>query len=281
LSALNELQMPIQKQSSCSVAIAELPATWQQYQDEVVDRKLWRRLPNADAKLRREYQIDVQHHRHPTEEQAQDLAATLEQIEQRSWLPTDPRGRTRFSGETARRFWSELMPETLVPNDQLDCWVMSANGLPISFVFAVTAGSTRYVIANNYDESFAAHRTGSLLYRIMFEEGYSRGVARYDFGTNELHYKQQWGAKYLDRMDTFTVATNRIVAGFWNAGIKLKSLLDINLLGRSTTAAQHVSGEPLPSPTSPDQKRLKSVLAEANKELTTQKQVEHEAVVSA
>ncbi len=281
LSALNELQMPIQKQSSCGVAIAELPATWQQYQDEVVDRKLWRRLHNADAKLRRDHQVAVQHHRHPSAEQTRELVAALAQIEQRSWLPSDPRGRTRFTGATTQQFWSELIQETLIPNDQLDCWVMSADGLPISFVFALTAGSTRYVIANNYDEAYAVHRTGSLLYRAMFAEGYLRGVTRYDFGTNELHYKQCWGAKDLDRMDTFTVATNRIVAGFWHAGIKLKGLLNGHLLGRSTTADQHTSGELLPSPASPDHKNLKKVLAKADKELAGQTQEERETVASA
>lgn len=277
LSALNELEMPIHKQSSCNLAIAELPATWQQYQDEVVDRKLWRRIHKSDAKLRCEHQVEVQHHRQPaTEQQIRELVTTLGQIEKRSWLTNDPSGRPRFLGETAHQFWSDLIQETLVPNDQLDCWVLSADGLPVSFVFAITAGSTRYVIANNYDESFATYSPGSLIYRAMFEEGYSRGVTRYDFGTNELHYKKFWGAKYLDRMDTFTVSTNRIVAGFLKAGIKLKGLLN-----GSTHSDQHVSGEPLPTSSRHEQKRLKSALAEAEKELTGQTQEERETVTSA
>ena len=109
----------------------------------------------------------------------------------------------------------------------------------------------------------------------MFEEGYSRGVTRYDFGTNELHYKKFWGAKYLDRMDTFTVSTNRIVAGFLKAGIKLKGLLN-----GSTHSDRHVSGEPLPTSSRHEQKRLKSALAEAEKELTGQTQEERETVTS-
>lgn len=283
LSALNELEMPIQKQSSCNVAIADLPPTWQQYQDEVVDRKLLRRLQNADANLRSEYQVEVQHHQRPqTEKLVRELVTTLGQIEKRSWLANDPRGRTRFLGETAQQFWSDLIQESLVPNGQLDCWTMSVDGLPISFVFAVTAGSTRYVIANNYDESFAVHRTGSLLYLAMFEEGFSRGVTRYDFGTNELHYKKYWGAKYLDRMDTFTVATNRIVAGFWKAGIKLKGLLDGRLLTGSADSDQLVSGELLPtSPSRYEQTNLKTVLAEADQELMGKTKDERESVTSA
>ena len=270
LSALNELEMPIQKQSSCGVAIAELPATWSQYRDEVIDRKLLRRLNNAEKQLCRAHQIDVQHHRQPSEAETRELIATLGQIEQRSWLPNDPRGRPRFMGATAQQFWLELIQQTLIPHDQLDCWTMSADGQPISFVLAMTSGSTRYVIANNYDESFATNRPGSLLYRRMFEEGFSRGVTRYDFGTNELHYKKQWGAQYLDRMDTFTVAANRIVSGFWNAGIKLKGLFDGTLLSRAAQPAQHTSGEPLPSPAFSDVMPLDSVLAEADELLSEQ-----------
>lgn len=280
LSALNELQLPIQKQSSCHVAIAELPDTWQQYRDEVVDQKLLRRINNAEAQLRREHQVEVLHHRAPSAVETQALVATLAQVEQRSWLPTDPHGRPRFMDSTAQQFWSELIQQTLIPLDQLDCWVMSADSQPISFVFALTAGSTRYVIANHYDEAFARHRPGSLLYRQMFKEGYSRGVTRYDFGTNELHFKKYWGAKYLDRMETFTVATNRIVAGFWNAGIKLKGLFDGSLLGRSDYTAQHTSGEPLPSPAFSDLRRLNDVLTEADEVLSDNIQEEQESVAS-
>src|SRR2546425_11355868 len=39
LSALDEFEMPMQKQSSCGLAIAELPATWEQYQEQIVGRK--------------------------------------------------------------------------------------------------------------------------------------------------------------------------------------------------------------------------------------------------
>lgn len=232
LSALNDLDMPMQKQSSCDVAIAELPASWEQYQHEVLGTKFLRRLANNDKTISQAHQVEVRHYQTPNEAQTAEMLAALAHIERRSWLVKAPNGRPRFIADMDQRFWTKLTQEALVPNRQLDCWVMFADGLPISFVFALTAGSTRYVIANQYDEDFAAHRPGSLLYFRMFEEGYSRGLTRYDFGTNELHYKQQWGAKYSDRLDTFTVATNRLVAGLWNAGIKIRGLLDGSLLSQ-------------------------------------------------
>jgi hypothetical protein len=273
LSALDELEMPIQTQSSCGLAIAELPATWPQYQDEVVGREFLRKIRTYENKLERDYQLEVRHDRNPSPEETGELLAALAQVEQRSWLVNDPRGRPRFIAPTNQRFWCELIQQSLVPNGQLDCWLMRANGQPMSFVFALTSGTTRYVIANNYDETFAAYRTGSVLYRRMFEEGYSRGVTRYDFGTNELHYKKRWGAQYADRIDTFRVSTGRMIAGVWQAGVKLKSLLDGHLWGRPAPAAQLASGELSPT----NDERLSAILAEADEALSAQQPSEETA----
>jgi hypothetical protein len=159
----------------------------------------------------------------------------------------DSRGRPRFVGTVERGFWEELIQQWLAPQNYFDTWLMRADGQPISFVVAATVGSTRYVIANNFDEAWRDYRVGSQLYRRMFEEGYSRGVTRYDFGTNELHYKQRWGAKPADRVETCTVAINHMVSGFWNAGLKLKGLLDGGLWGRPKEVEQLASGEPATS----------------------------------
>ncbi len=264
LSALDELEMPMQKQSSCGLAIAELPATWQQYQDEVVGREFLRKIRVYTGKLEKDYQLEIQHYRNPTLAETSDMLAALGQVEQRSWLVNDPRGRPRFIALTDQRFWTELIQQSLAPNGHLDCWLMRANGRPISFVFALTSGTTRYVIANSYDAAFAAYRTGSVLYRRMFEEGYSRGVTRYDFGTNELHYKKRWGAEYTDQVDTFRVSTGRLIAGVWRAGVKLKDLWDGRPWGGSASVAYLASGELLPT----DDARLTAILADADEALS-------------
>lgn len=232
LSALSELDMPMQKQKSCELAVADMPATWEAYQRDVLGAKFLRRLRNYESKLQRNHRIQIQHIQHPDELEASKLLAALGHIERRSWLAKARNGRLRFASDIDQQFWRKLTQQSLVPNGQLDCWLMSADEIPISFVFSLTAVSTRYVIANQYDEDFAEYRTGSLLYLRMFEDGFARGVTRYDFGTNELHYKQQWGAQYVDRVETFTVATNRLVAGIWRAGIAIKGLFDGTLWGR-------------------------------------------------
>ena len=246
LSALNELEMPIQRQNSDELAIAELPTTWEQCQEEVLGRKSLRKIRNYENKLAREHQIDVRHLRLPSATETTDFLTAIAGIEQRSWLTDNPHGRPRFTGPVEQHFWSELIRTWLAPQGFFDGWLMLADNEPISFIVAATVGSTRYVIANNYDQAWSHYRTGSQLYRQMFAEGYSRGVTRYDFGTNELHYKSHWGAKATDRVESFAVSVNHVVSGFWNAGLKIKNLLDGRFLRRPATHEQLASGEPRP-----------------------------------
>ncbi len=235
LSALDELEIQIRRESSCGLAVVEAPPTWEQYRTDVVGKKFLRRIANFERRLTHDHHIEVRHYRQPSEAETDELLSALSHIEQRSWLINDPKGRPRFIAPTDRQFWATLTKEVLVPNDRLDCWLMLADDQPVSFVFSLDALPTRYVIANSYDEAFTRYRTGSILYHRLFEDGYQRGVTRYDFGTNELHYKRQWGAQYLDSVNTYTVATNRLVNGFLKAGVTLKSLWDSSPWGHSPT----------------------------------------------
>lgn len=249
LSALHELEMPMHLQQSDELAIAELPATWELCQEQIVGRKFLRRILKYESKLAQHHQVELRHLRQPSPDETRELLAALSQIERRSWLATDPRGRMRFAGPIEQQFWSALIQQWLSPQGYFDAWILNADGQPISFVVAATVGSTRYVIANNYDEAWSRFRVGSQLYHRMFAEGYSRGVTRYDFGTNELHYKQRWGAEPTDRVETYAVAINHMVSGFWNAGLKLKGLFDGGLWGHRPTLVPLASGELRPSST--------------------------------
>lgn len=256
LSALNELEMPMQRQNSDELAIAELPATWDECQEVTIGRKFLSKIRNYENKLASDHRLELLHLSYPSDTETSDLLTALAQVEQRSWLADDPRGRPRFTGSVEQRFWSELIQNWLAPQGFFDAWLMLADSQPISFVVAATVDSMRYVIANNYDEAWSKYRVGSQLYREMFTEGYSRGVTRYDFGTNELHYKSRWGAKPADRVESFTVSVNHMVSGFWNAGLKLRSLLDGGLWGRPVPHELLASGEPHPDSKTARQKEL-------------------------
>jgi hypothetical protein len=154
-----------------------------------------------------------------------DLAA----IERRSWLFSRG-GHARFATPDGRALWRSLILRSLVPHGQLDCWLMYLDGRPASFVFGMTAGTVRYVIANNYDEAVKTHRTGSILYRHMMEDGINRGVRLFDFGDCNLHYKRLWGASYQDYLDSTFVAPRSLVGAGAMTALALRDLA--RLLGR-------------------------------------------------
>jgi CelD/BcsL family acetyltransferase involved in cellulose biosynthesis len=233
LSVLAESGAFLRREASDPLAIVDVPATWDQYRDEVLGKKFAKKIEYYDRKLNREFATELRHYRRPSEAESQELFAALAQVEQQSWLIKDARGKPRFVTSIQQTFWNRLTREFLSPNDSVDCWLLFANGQPISFVLALTAGGTRYVLANSYVEAFNQYRTGSILYRQMFEEGYTRGVTRYDFGTNELHYKQFWGAEYKDHVETFTVGRNQWIGCALKAAATLKSWMNGSLRKRA------------------------------------------------
>ena len=149
----------------------------------------------------------------------------LQEIEERSWLATAENGYPRFAHKASKQFWIRAIKESLGPRDQVDCWVMTLDSKPVSFVFTLTCGRSRYVLANQYIEDVKDHRTGSTLYRYMMEEGIERGIQLFDFGDSEIHYKRLWGASYQDSLDSYIVIPNAILSKLAHGYTALKAKL--------------------------------------------------------
>lgn len=187
-------------QWSGELAVADVPGDWETYVEEILGRKNLKKIEYYERRAGRHGDVEVVHHREPTGEELDRLLANLCRVEENCWLY----GRDsdlRFVTPTLRSFWKGVIESAFAEGGQFDSWVMYMDARPISFVFSLTSGPTRYVIANNYDEDYKDHRTGNILYRHMFEDGISRGVRRFDIGTGSLHYKKFWGAVGHDRLD--------------------------------------------------------------------------------
>ncbi len=73
--------------------------------------------------------------------------------------------------------------------------VLSIGGIPAAFSFGLQVGSTRYQIANNFDERFAAHSAGRTLLLKEFERAAAEGITRISWGSGDAGYKTQIGAR--------------------------------------------------------------------------------------
>ncbi len=247
--------------SSAQLAVCRVPPTFEEYKQQVLGGKFFRKIGYYERKMSQAGRVEIAHFHRPDAEQTREMIFDLAQVEQQSWLVKSARGRTRFSSEVAQRFWTRLIGEALTPNDQFDAWVIRFNDRPVSFCVTLTSQSTRYVIANQYDEAVSEYRTGSTLYRYMIEEGIGRGVRTFDFGDGGIEYKKYWGAEYVDTVETFLVAphwlSSRILP--W-AGSAVQWLKNRRKESAATEVAEVVDERAGNSPS--DEKRSQPIEAE-------------------
>lgn len=123
-----------------------------------------------------------------------EVVSDLATIESASWLASRG-GTARFTSAKQQAFWTEIF---LDPGLSRHChvWIMYSSGNPISFCFAIDAGRSRYIVANNYSEKFSKYSTGSILYSAVFRDAIEvRGISLINIGLGDSGYKQRWGAK--------------------------------------------------------------------------------------
>ena len=190
----------------------QVPESWDEYRQEVLGGKFFRKIGYYERRMERAGRVHIQHYRKPSADQTRTMIKDLQTIEAASWMAVREASVPRFANPELSKFWSVVTDQCLSSRDQIDCWVLSFHDTPVSFCFTLNDGETRYVIANQYDESVKDHRTGSTLYRYMIEDGIDRGIRRYEFGDGDLHYKSLWGAGVTDTSDTWFVVPNKLLS---------------------------------------------------------------------
>lgn len=169
-----------------------------------------------ERRFARDEQGDVRHYANPSPAETADLIPQLRAVEERSWLAREG-GDLRFGTEADTRFWSLAAAETLTPRGQWDIWVARAAGRPVAFRLVLTAGSRSYLIANQYDEQYAKHSPGWILFLHNLEAALARGVRCIDSAPGDLHYKSRLGGEEAEmRIDV--KAYPRTAKGLLTAG---------------------------------------------------------------
>jgi CelD/BcsL family acetyltransferase involved in cellulose biosynthesis len=211
IDQLCERGIHLQQHNSYEEITLHAPDSWDEYRSDTLGSKFARKVGYYERRMARAGHTEIRHFRQPTVEETESMFADMHVIEAASWMATREKAVPRFANPNLIRFWTQLTIEHLSPRDHLDCWVMSFDGHPVSFCFTLTDGTTRYAIANNYDNTVRDHRTGSTLYWKMIQDGIERGVRRFEFGDGDLHYKTLWGAGVEGCRRTYLAVPNRLV----------------------------------------------------------------------
>ena len=211
IDQLRELSIHLQQQNSYEEITLHAPDSWEEFRVGTLGNKFARKVEYYERRMARAGRTEIQHYRQPSADETQSMFAAMSAIEAASWMTTREKAVPRFTNAELTRFWTHLTTDYLAPRDHLDCWIMRFEDRPVSFCFTLTNGSTRYAIANNYDNSVKDHRTGSTLYRKMIQDGIERGVRRFEFGDGDLHYKSLWGANVKGCRRTYVAVPNRLL----------------------------------------------------------------------
>lgn len=178
-----------------TIVAHEIPASAQEYQKMVREHSSMKRIRSYERRMQREGESEIQHYSNPQGEELRIMLEACGAIERKSWLGTSKSGQPRYMSNEGLKFWEQICTRQLGPKGQLDVWLAYFNKQPIAFRFTLTSGSTRYLIANQYDEEFAQYRAGWILYLRDLENCAERRVRAIDMGSGDAHYKSRWGGK--------------------------------------------------------------------------------------
>ncbi|MCH8683872.1 GNAT family N-acetyltransferase [Pedomonas mirosovicensis] len=118
--------------------------------------------------------------------------ADIRAVEAASWVAQT--GEPRFLGARNERYWNQLMDDPWF-NQAVNVWLIDHCGTPVSFALTLDSGSTRYVIANSFDERVAKFSTGSKIYQQLIFDAFGRGLSQVNIGLGDSGYKSGWGAR--------------------------------------------------------------------------------------
>jgi CelD/BcsL family acetyltransferase involved in cellulose biosynthesis len=115
-------------------------------------------------------------------------------IEANSWLAREEKAGFQFADPVQRRYWERVAEDPVIA-PMIFGTILNVGGTPAAFTFGLDVGTTRYQIANNYDERFAALSAGRTLLVSEFDRAAREGVSRISWGSGDAGYKSEMGAR--------------------------------------------------------------------------------------
>ncbi|MEO0589237.1 MAG: GNAT family N-acetyltransferase [Pseudomonadota bacterium] len=116
-------------------------------------------------------------------------------IEAHSWVgQLEEGGDTKFMDPDLRATWEGIARDPVLA-EMVSGSILRVGDTPTAFTFGLDSGTTRYCIANNFDQRFAQYSPGRILLYDDFTSAAERGIVWLDWGLGDAGYKQQMGAK--------------------------------------------------------------------------------------
>ena len=116
-------------------------------------------------------------------------------IEANSWVgQLEQGGDTKFLDPDLRAYWEGVAEDPTIAA-MIRGSLLHVGDTPAAFTFGLDCGTTRYCIANNFDEQFKKYSPGRVLLYDDFTSAAARGITHLDWGLGDGGYKRQMGAE--------------------------------------------------------------------------------------
>lgn len=223
LDALDTRHVPHRLRTREGLALYDPPPPGSANRREILETKFAKKVLYYERRAARKGELETVHIRRPSPDETARMVLDLAEVENHSWLATASDGGLRFASrpgnDQGAEMWRRLIDTELSARDMVDCWLTYFDGRPASFVFCISAGATRYVLANNFDESLKHLRVGFIPYWYAVDDALERGVEHLDYGSLHLSYKKHWGAEYKDALEFHFAVPNLLarvpVSALW------------------------------------------------------------------
>jgi CelD/BcsL family acetyltransferase involved in cellulose biosynthesis len=148
-----------------------------------------------------------------------EIFDALAEIERRSWVAKETSGKdAKFMAPHNRLFWENAARDPVIAG-MMSAAILYVGGEPAAFSFDLDVGPVKHAIANSYDERFAKHSPGKLLYYRNLVHGMERGMRLVDWGAGDGGYKSTIGAApgpdIVDLLFVRGTALAGLVRRFW------------------------------------------------------------------
>jgi CelD/BcsL family acetyltransferase involved in cellulose biosynthesis len=125
---------------------------------------------------------------------SREIFDALAKIELGSWVAKETSGKdAKFMAAHNRIFWENAARDPVLA-EMMSAAILYVGGEPAAFSFDLDVGSVKHAIANSYDERFAKHSPGKLLYYRNLVRAMERGIRLVDWGAGDGGYKSTIGA---------------------------------------------------------------------------------------
>lgn len=140
-------------------------------------------------------------------------------IEANCWLgQLEDGGDTKFRDPSLRLTWEDAANDPVLAA-MIRGSLFWVGDDPVAFTFGLDCGTSRLLIANNYDQRFAKESPGKILIYDDFIKAAERGIAWMDLGLGDAGYKTDMGAQqvgtFVDLMFVRNPLLARVLRPFW------------------------------------------------------------------